>query len=491
MTKRQSKEVVQKSNVFDKPAPWRMGEIGFNGFKTVRGIPYNESEPDLQFPKSIKTFNKMSKNSIVNASENLFDAILTKAEITVNPVEDASEEEKKQAEIIKQSMQDMEHSWIEFVQNAFTCWRFGFSVCEMVFRRRYNSNGSKYNDGVITWKKLPVRAQESIDRFTYNADTQELEGVKQDRSILNDYYGSVATNTTPTVVIPYSKILHFRTGRHRGDPYGKSPLRDAYIAWWYLTKLEELELTGVSKDLVGLPVLYIPPAYMSPEASPTEQAIYEYYKNVMRNLQNNEQGAMIFPQLFDMDTKQPLFKIDLLSVQGQKAYDIDKIKQYYKNSMVLSLSTDILTMGQSQVGSFALGSIKNSIAGATAFSLARSILDEVNRKLIRTTYELNGWDVSRMCSMDIDNISDVDLESLSKYWSRMSAGGLVEVDREILNIIRTSGGADAKPLDAPVDYETLSGQKSKIGEGYKTLGEGTAKDISPEDASSQNLENTG
>jgi hypothetical protein len=481
-----------QANAYDKPAAFKLGEIGYNGFRTVRGIPYSEVEPELQFPKSVRTFNKMSKNSVINASENLFDTIISKADITVIPVEDATEEEKRQARIIAESMNDMDHPWTDFIRDAYTHRRYGFSICEMVFRRRYKSNGSKHNDGVISWKKLPIRVQESVDRFTFWDTTGDLAGVKQNVSVLNDQYGFNGSSVgNPIVVIPYTKLLHFRAGRHRGDPYGKSPLRDAYVAWWYLTKLEELELTGVSKDLVGVPVLYIPPQYLSSDASISEKAIGDYYKNALRNLQNNEQGSMLLPQIYDPETRQPLFKIELMSVQGQKSYDIDKIKQYYKNSIVLSLSTDILTLGQTSVGSFALGSIKNSLAGATALAIANDILEEINRKLIRTTYELNGWDTSRMCKMDIDNISDVDLEALSKYWSRMSAGGLVEVDREILNLVREAGGADAKPIDAAIDYQTLAGNTSKIGEGYKTLGEGTAVDLSPTDAASQNQENVG
>jgi hypothetical protein len=67
--------------------------------------------------------------------------------------------------------------------------------------------------------------------------------------------------------------LHFKFGKHRGDPFGKSPLRDAYTAWRYLSVIEEIEANGVAKDLTGLPILYLPPQYLSEDASPAQKAI--------------------------------------------------------------------------------------------------------------------------------------------------------------------------------------------------------------------------
>lgn len=37
-----------------------------------------------------------------------------------------------------------------------------------------------HDDGLIGWKKLPIRAQESIQRFTFSEDGNELTGVIQD-----------------------------------------------------------------------------------------------------------------------------------------------------------------------------------------------------------------------------------------------------------------------------------------------------------------------
>ena len=64
---------------------------------------------------------------------------------------------------------------------------------------------------------------------------------------------------------------------------------------------------------------------MSADASPAEQEIYSYYKQVIRNIQNNEQGGLIIPQAFDPESRQPLFEFSLMSVEGSKMYDTDAL----------------------------------------------------------------------------------------------------------------------------------------------------------------------
>jgi hypothetical protein len=483
-------EALTKAVAMDTPERFKLAETGFLGLRLFNGITQDELQRELAFPYNLKTYKEMLQHSTINSSQQLFVTILSKADWIFQPPENATAEELRQVEIVNQMMQDMEHSWTEFLQDILSMNWAGFSVCEKVYRRRYQTNGSKHNDGLIGWKKLPIRSQESIEKFIFSDDGNEVVGVKQNLTRVADTYNRFSKRLENEVVLPKSKILHFRAGLHRGDPYGKSPLRDAYLAWKYLILLEELETTGVSKDLVGLPVLYIPPAYLAADADAETLKIRAYYENAMRNLQMNEQSAMVLPNMYDPDTKQPLFKLDLLSVDGKKAYDIGKIKEWYKNMIMISMSTDILTMGQTQVGSFALGSIKNSLAGSVALAMARNIADVLNRDLIRQTYELNGWNVERMGKIDFDNLIEADIEGLSKFWQRVTSVGLVEKDREVLNAVRKAGGVDALSSDLPPQkdlMEPVGG--SKAGEGFKTAGEGTANSVSGSDTSGNNLDN--
>lgn len=474
----------------DTPDRFRLGELGRLGISTIGGITNEEIKRELNWPTSIKTYRMMNYHGTVNSAMTLFDNIIGKATWSVIPPKDATEEEKKQCQAIETMKDDMEGTWAEFIRDVLSMNIYGFSVHEKVYRRRLISNGSKYNDGIIGWKKLPIRAQETIEKFIFSADGNDILGVKQNLSAVDDSYNRFSNRVANEIVLPMSKVLLFRAGKHRGDPFGKSPLREAYLAWRFLTALEDLEATSISKDVSGLPVLYLPPQYLSNDASPAQKEIRAYYENAMRNLQMNQQSAMILPNAFDEVSKQQLFKLELLSMDGKKQFDISKVKEYYKNSIVTSLFSDVLLQGQSQVGSFALGSLKNSMSGAAAESMIRVIRDVLNEDLVKQTYILNGWPLERMGKLDYDNLDDVDLESLSKAFQRYSSTGLLELDREVLNSVRESVGIDPLPLDMEPQTEILTGATSKSGEGMKTAGEGTSLSPNGTDTSSNNLENT-
>ena len=483
------KKAIEKAvSPLDQPERFRLSEMGSLGLRTFSGVTQDELKAELNWPRSINTFRDMSYHSAVNAPLTLFENIISKATWTYKPPADATEEEKEQAKIINQMMQDMEQPWSEFIRDVLSSNVFGFSVHEKVFRKRYKANGSLYDDGIIGWKKLPIRVQESISKFIFSEDGNEIIGVQQNLSAINDIYNRFSKRSN-LINIPRSKFILFRTGKHRGDPFGKSPLRDAYLAWRFLTALEELEATGVAKDLNGLPVLMLPAQYLAADAPPEVQAIRQYYEGVMRNLQMNEQSAVILPQVIDPESKQPMFKLDLLSVDGKKNFDISKIKEYYKTLIFVSLFADILIQGTTSTGSFALGTIKNSLSGAYAERLISSIAEVLQNDLIKMTYQLNGWDESRMGKFDFDGIEPADLDTFSSAIMRMGASGYVPKTLEVINAVLSNLGIDALPEDTVLE-DILPESKSRSGDGAAAgTGNGTSSSVASQDNSIANMSN--
>lgn len=479
--------------LMDKPERFQLGEIGYRGLSVFNGVSNDELKSDLRWPQSIQTYKNMSYHSAVNSALTLYENLIGKVTWNVSPPVDATEEELRQALAVEQMMHDMEHSFAEFIRDVLTMNIYGFSVHEKVYRRRLKSNGSMYDDGLIGWKKLPIRAQESIEKFIFSEDGNDIIGVKQNLSQISDYYNRYASRIDKEVVLPKAKFLLFRAGRHRGDPFGKSLLRDCYLAWRYLVALENIEATGVSKDLSGIPVLEIPAQYMAADASPEQKLQYENFKNIVRNLQVNEQSALILPSSVDPETREKLFNLKLLKNEGGRSFDTEAIKTYYKNLILTSMFADVLTLGQSGGGSFALAQAKNTLSGFAAEAMLKSIVEVINEDLIKQTYQLNGWDASRAAKIDYDNLESDDLESFSKYWQRMASVGLVERDREVLNAIRLVGGVDPLPDSLEVQQDKLTTNTSRSGDGMEVgrVGSGTATTLSGADTSSNNLENAG
>lgn len=234
---------------------FQMSEMGYAGLKVSAGIPNEEMKRDLQFPQSIVTFKQMSHHSTIAAALSLYDMMVSKVKWRVKPVDSPSEKEIRDSEFIKECMNDMDHSWMNFVQEAASMKPYGFSVHEKVFRKRLKSKGSKYDDGLIGWQKLPIRSQDSIDRWYFDKDGREIVAVQQNLNLVQDGFGRFTSVINGReIVLPRNKFLLFRTGKYKGNPFGKSCLRDCYYSWRFLVDIEETEAIGIKRDLHGLPV---------------------------------------------------------------------------------------------------------------------------------------------------------------------------------------------------------------------------------------------
>jgi hypothetical protein len=476
----------------EQPERMKLGEIGYSGLSMFNGISQDELYRELTWPCSIKTYKQMSYHAAVGSCLNLYDSIISKVNWRVVPPQNATQEEIDQTKFIEECLLDMDTPMRTVIRDALSSNIYGFAVQEKVYRRRLKQNGSLFNDGKIGIKKIALRNQESIEKFIYSEDGSEILGVKQNLSAVQQ---GRYTGQKLEVVIPRQKYIHVATGRNREDPFGKSPLRDVYLSYRFLVVAEELESTGVSKDLAGLPLLKLPAQYMSTDASPEQKILFENFKNIARNMQVNAQSSLVLPSDVNPETRAPLFDFELISSQGSgKSFDISSIKSYYQNQVYTTLGADLLLMGSSgNSGSFSLGQIKSSLTGATIESMLDNIVDAFQRDLIRHIYELNGFDASRMCKLDYNDLNSTDLESLSKAYQRYASTGLLELDRDTLNAVRKSIGIDQLPADKPVDYEALTTNSSRSGDGMAlgTTGNGTATSVTGTDTSSNNLENVG
>lgn len=201
-----------------------------------------------------------------------------------------------------------------------------------------------------------------------------------------------------------------------------------------------------------MPTLYLPPRYMSADATVEEQAVYEHYKRVIRNIQNNEQSGLILPQMFDPETKQPLFKFELMGTSGGKSYDTNAIISRYANEILQALFADVLKLGQDGVGSYSLADSKSSLMAMAVESRLKEIQDTLNTDLMLQLFQLNGWNTEELPWFQYGDIEKQDLDVFSKAFQRIKTSGFIAPTAGNINFIaELMGLPDRIAEDMPQD----------------------------------------
>lgn len=321
----------------------RLSEVGYTGLRVSSGIIQEEAKKELRWPNSIRTFKEMRRDPTIAASLKAFELLVSRVSWRVEPPQNATDVQKKRAEYFNQVMGDMEHSWFNFIKEVTSMFTFGFDLHEIVYRRRRFAQGSKYDDGLVGIRKLSPRSQDSVNRWIYGEDGRELIGIEQ--LVLSNHYNVMRTTPdyfTNPIVIPSEKLLLFRTDPVKDNPEGQSPLLNCYMAYRIRAQLEEIEAVGYSKNVNGVPVAWIHPKYMAEDASESEKAIYEHFKNLVRNLHMNEQTGIVMPLIYDPETKQKLFDFELLSVQNTTSQYLHDAISRWDNKILTALLSDLL-----------------------------------------------------------------------------------------------------------------------------------------------------
>lgn len=465
----------------------RLSEVGYTGLHVSNGQILEEARQELRFPESLKTYKKMALDTTLSSALGLYEMMVARVNWRCVPPKDPTPAEQAKTDFINSCMDDMEHSWFEFIKEATSMYTFGFAVHEKVYRQRLKRTGSKYNDGLIGLRKLPIRSQDTISKWLFDSSGRNLVGLEQDVSFSDDLYRFTTLKDTK-VVIDRPKFLLFRTNVKRDNPEGVSLLKNCYQSWKWRTALEEHEAIGISREMRGIPVFYIPPHYMSPDASADQKAIYDYYKRAANNLHMNEQAGMVMPMAYDPDSKQPLFKFELMSVMGTKGYDISEVISRYDNKMLMAFYADLLKMGQEKVGSFSLAGAKTSILAMAIEHRLKEIQTVLNTDLIPQLFALNKWADERLPTFSYEDLDEESLDEFSKAIQRIFSVNAVEFDRPVANLIRKKMGVEERDVNEKVSEDELPNNRSRSGDGGATPGEGTSTTPGGKDANAANKE---
>lgn len=389
--------------------------LGSSGLERYDGLIYEEFLPQLQHENGIRIYKEMQDNdNIVGATLFAIDNLIRQTNWRFEPF---SEEQAdiEAAEFMDEVIQDMSMSWQDTISSILSFLPFGWSYHEIVYKRRLGDNKdpskkSRFNDGKIGIRKIAVRSQDSLDKWEFDEDG----GIKGLWQIPPPAFNSI--------FIPIEKALLFRTTTNKNNPEGKSILRNAYRSWYFKKNIENIEAIGLERDLAGLPIAFVPPEILNPNASTQEKNILSAIKDIVQNVRNDEQAGIVFPQVFD-DNGNKLYDFQLLSSGGRRQFDTNSIINRYDQRIAMTVLADFVLLGSQQVGSFALSSDKTKIFSVALGAWLDSIAAIVNRHLTPRLFALNGMDTSRLPMLVHGDVESIELSELGEYISKLAGAG--------------------------------------------------------------------
>lgn len=359
------------------PRNYNLKQLGTTGLKRYGPYVYEEFLPELRWPRAGKIYQEMADNdAVIGSVLYLAEMLIRGVSWSVKPA-GTSSADLAAAEFLKSCMYDMDMSWANVISEILSMFTYGFSFHEIVYKVRrgpYESNSkyrSKYTDGKIAWRRLPIRAQVSLHEWTFDEEGDVTEFVQ------------LAEPDYKIVHIPMSRGLLFRTKINKDNPEGRSLLRNAYRSWFFKKHFEEIEGIGIERDLAGFPVLTAPQNLdlWNPD-DPEMVVLKQRAEDIVSSVRRDSEEGLLLP--FGWELK-------LLTSGSSRQIDIGSTIDRYDNRIAITMLSDIILIGGNQSGSFALTDAKQSMLAAALQSQLSNIADVFNAKAVPDLFRFNNF----------------------------------------------------------------------------------------------------
>ena len=419
-------------------------ELGRLGQRRYGGTFYEEFLKELRGKKGIEASKEMSENDdIIGAILFSMETLIRQATWDVQPA-GTTPVDQEARDFILSCMDDMSDTWSDTISEILSFLTYGWSAHEIVYKRRCGKRkdpriNSKFTDGLIGWQKLPIRSQDTLYEWEYD-DNDNIIGIIQNPP---PDYGLIK--------IPAEKLLLFRTRSRKGNPEGRSILRNAYRAWYFKRRIQEIEGIGIERDLAGLPVLIAPEEMQIwDDDDPDMVTAKTNAEGIVQNIRRDSLEGIVLPHGWELK---------LLSTGGQRQFNTNEIVERYDSRIAMTVLADFILLGHQQVGSFALSSDKTKMFSMAIGCYLDMICEVFNNKAIPALIDINGdyfsgiTDYPQLVHGDVE---DPNLEKLGDYIHKMITAGALIPDEEVEDWIREQAGMPERLHEWPQEDTSAS-----------------------------------
>ena len=423
-------------------------ELGVTGLKRSGGRILEEWVPELTGPRGMKVYREMQDNSpAVGGCMGAIEMLCRQVGWTVEPPPRAGQEELRQTEVLKTSLDDMSFSWSDTLSEILSMLGFGFAPLEIVYKERRGdvndpAKRSRFSDGLVGWRKLAIRSQETIQEWDLD-DSGGIRGFIQ--SAAPDY------RRRP---VPIEKVLLFRPKIAKNNPEGRSILRSAYRSYYYWKRILEIEGIGIERDLAGMPVMGIPAACFLSDATSEQKATLAAAKDIVTSLRRDELEGAVIPLEYHPGTSNKMYDLSLLTTGGRRQFDTSAIIAQRHREIVTSMIYDLLIMGEPNTLQYK-GSKMPEFFATSLGAWLDSITDVLNTHGVPRLYRLNGWSTERIARIKHGEVQVPDLAALGDYIAKLVGVKALFPDGLDAHLRRVAGLPErAEPASKAADSES-------------------------------------
>lgn len=402
-------------------------EIGRIGQRRFGGVLYEEFLHELRGRRGAEVYREMADNDdVVGAILFAIEMLVRQCDWIVEPAGDTPKD-KEAAEFIESCMDDMQDTWIDTISEILSFLTYGWSYHEIVYKRRMGKTKnpqtrSKYDDGLIGWQKLPIRAQETLYQWEYD-DEDNLLGMTQ-----------MPPPGFRQYTIPKDKALLFRTKSRKNNPEGRSILRNAYRSWYFKRRIQEIEGIGIERDLAGLPVVHCPEGLdLWDNTIDSNVKARAGLEAMVTKIRRDEMEGVVLPHGYELE---------LLSSGGQRQFDTNAIINRYDTRIAMTVLADFIFLGHSETGSWALSSDKTELFAVAIGTFLDIICETFNNQGIPPLIDINGEHFAGITDYPVmthGDIEDMDITKVSQFLKDMTGIGLLIPDDGLEDYVRQVG----------------------------------------------------
>lgn len=379
---------------------------------------------DLKLPQAFKTFRSMMENEYIGAGVGLTQNLINKLDYHLKCDDDCTDQQKRLVKKLNTSLDNLVGmDKTQFLNYVLSMLPYGHSMFEIVMEK----DG---NDFVFeTFSPIhPI----NVKKYVYSRNQLEkLELTSAD----ND--GQLIQNTAQQEDLNGEKVLMFKLNADLDNPLGRSVLSRCYMPYKKLEIVGEYELIGIAKNLSGVLKVKAPAEYINDYLNNPASENAAYMEDLISQAELLHGGKSCVGVVAS-DTNQngvSLFDISTIGNSDGNDMDTNAIIKRLEASILTTLYTDILLLGQGGSGSFALSDSKTTLLTLVIESILKAISRGFEHA-VKVAHQLNNVPQKGKVYLEFEGIEALDFDAYTRGMQRLVDAGILSPDDKLEKTVR-------------------------------------------------------